>query len=105
MSIETSGMGLPPDTDVEKLNDAIEMVDKVDRIDASISPESQAATMAQNTEAHDRRFRLLEEKAMASMVGGPKLSFNEKQEVINGWGSKLEESEREDLIARLEAVK
>lgn len=105
MGIEDSGVSLPEGTDAEKFNNAMETVDRAERLDASVSPEWQEATTKQRQLDNQRMSKLLEEKALASMAGGPKLSFSEKQEVIAGWTSRLDEQESADLINRLNAVK
>ena len=106
MGFENFNAGIPADNsenENQKLPNADDLPENFNAVDL---PEAERNEISQERHSQeDGSFRDLEQKALTSMAGGPKLTFREKQEVIAGWNARLDEEERKDLIERLNAVR
>ena len=104
MGFESFNSGVPADDNeqpsIPNANDLSESLNIVD-----LPEEERNKLSKERHEQDEQQFRELEQRALASMAGGPKLNFREKQDIITRWNARLGEEERKDLIERLNAVK
>jgi hypothetical protein len=104
MGFEDPKSGMPSPEEMEKTVKEMEALDRQEALDAEYGNSAEAAeTRKQYAAERESNYQSLQEKALAAMAGGPKLSFREREEILREWQSRLPEEEVRELFERLMA--
>jgi hypothetical protein len=96
--------GMPSPEEIEKTVKDMEALDRQEALDTEYGNSAEAAeTRKRYAEERESNYQNLQEKALASMAGGPRLTFQEREEIVREWKSRLPEEEARELFQRLMA--